>query len=135
MNVRVVPHPVCPGIQGAPCSGALPTRTHLPQGKHPRLVPHRGGCRELPPPTRSGRDPGTCSGVGIVQLSHSWLCPSSADLPNPLSSALLMCPLQWAGVWELPDGVISPQDILVLCPSLQVSKTLSPLHCWCLGDP
>lgn len=40
MSVRVVPHPVCHGIHGAPCTGALPTRTHFPQSKH-----HPGGCR------------------------------------------------------------------------------------------
>lgn len=125
MNVRVVPHPVCPGIQGAPCSGALPTRTHLPQGKHPRLVPHRGGCRELPPPTRSGRDPGIRSGAGIVQLSHSWLCPRS---PKPS----LLCT---AGAWGLPDGVTPPLGILLLCPRsaglpnpLSSALLMCPLH-------
>lgn len=74
---------------------------------------HWAGVWELPTPTRSGRDSGTLSGAGTVQLSHAWPCPRFAGPPNPLSFAVLMCPLHWADAWELPDGVTPPQGILL----------------------
>lgn len=135
-NVRVVPLPSALASSALHARGPCPhvhthTRehTHLPQGKQPRITPLRGGCKELPPPTRSGGDPGTRSGC-TGQLSPapgspkaSLLC--SADVPP----ALGWCPgAPWMGS-SLHRA--SSASIQGSCPQLCSSLHPQILGCGC----
>lgn len=123
----------------APCARALPTRTHTHLPQHKQHLGHTtpgGPCKELPPPTRSGRDPGTCSGSRhraaqlclAVPLGGWQVCRSPK--PSLLYAADVPPAPGWCSVWGHPSAGHPSAPIQGRCPQL-----CSSLHPQISGPP
>lgn len=97
----------------APCARALPTRTHTHLPQHKQHLGHTtpgGPCKELPPPTRSGRDPGTRSGSRHRAAQPCLAVPlggwQECRSPKPclLYAADVPPALGWCSVWGHPSA-------------------------------
>lgn len=72
-------------VRGGPAH--VHTRAHTPPTTQtPPAYTKPGGCKELPPPTSSARDPGTCSGAGCTRQCAAQPClavPQVCRSPKP----------------------------------------------------